>query len=451
MRKEFYMNRYGCFLSFIVCCSGYCLAQSQAPVVPEPDVRYKADILLIVGHPDDDIEVAAYLAKAIEQQHKRASVVYMTRGNSGGNAVGQEQSKALADVREMEARHSLASYGITNAWFLRGSDTPGGDVLHSLEVWGHGQALEEVVRLVRLTRPEVIFTWLPDYVVGENHDDHQGAAVIATEAFDLAGNPLVFPEQIEAPRDRQGINNYGEGLRTWQPKKLYFFSDTIHFDFLTGKGPEYPTSDISPSRKIPYSRVAAEAWTYYKTQDDFTDAQLKEYSETPIRLIWGKSLVGGTSTGDVFEGITSAPISYVRPRGYELPPEGLSVELGGPWAFYRAFWPAHNLEHLANLYAPEAQVGPGETLWVPLLIRNDTDSVKHVTLHATLPAGWSQKPDATLFTVAAHDSHPTQLILTPAVLPKGTWQTLSWSAQSDGRTIGTVTLRVDLQSNGLPQ
>jgi len=445
------MNRSGCLLLVLLVCCGSLVAQAHAPALPEPDGRYKVDILLIVGHPDDDIEVAAYLAKVIELQHKRAAVVYMTRGNSGGNAVGQEQAKALADVREMEARHSLASYGITNAWFLHGSDTPGGDVLHSLEAWGHGQSLEEVVRLVRLTRPEVIFTWLPDYVVGENHDDHQGAAVLATEAFDLAANPLAFPEQVEAPRSPQGINNYGEGLRSWQPKKLYFFSDTIHFDFLNGNGPEYPTSDTSPLRKVPYSRIAAEAWAAYQTQGDFTDAQLKEFSETPVRLIWGKSLVGGSPTGDVFEGITSAPIPYARTRGYERLAPDVALELGGPWAFYHAFWPAHNLEHLANLYSPEAQVAPGETLWVPLILRNDTDSAKQVTLHRDLPAGWNQKPDATLFTVAPHDSYPIQLTLTPPALTKGTWQTLSWSVESEGRVIGKVSLRVDSESNGLPQ
>ena len=120
----------------------------QAPPNPEPDSRYKVDILEIVGHPDDDIEVAAYVAKLIEQQHKRVAVIYTTRGNSGGNAAGQEQANALADVREMEARRSLASYGVTDAWFLHGSDTPGADVLHSLEQWGHGAALDEIVRLI---------------------------------------------------------------------------------------------------------------------------------------------------------------------------------------------------------------------------------------------------------------------------------------------------------------
>ena len=105
--------------------------------------------------------------------------------------------------------------GILDVWFLNCPDTPGKDVLHSLETWGHGASLEQVVRLVRLTRPEVILTWLPVYVAGENHDDHQAAGVLATEAFDLAGDPVAFPEQVEGPRDRTTISNYGEGLHPW--------------------------------------------------------------------------------------------------------------------------------------------------------------------------------------------------------------------------------------------
>ena len=423
----------------------------QAPANPEPDNRYKVDILEVVGHPDDDIEVAAYVAKLIEQQHKRVAVIYATRGNSGGNAVGMEQANALADLREMEARRSLASYGVTDAWFLHGSDTPGADVLHSLEQWGHGAALDEIVRLIRVTRPEAILTWMPNYVVGENHEDHQAAGVLATEAFDLAANPLAFPEQVEAPRERLGIGNYGEGLRPWQPKKIYYFSDTTHFDFLHGKGPEYQTTDMSPARKVPYSRVAAEAWGYYKTQNDFTDVQLKEFSEMPVRLILGKSLVGGTSASDVFEGIEPSPIAYIKARGYVPPPPGLRLELGGPWAYYRAFWPAHNIEQLGGLYSPEAQVALGDTLWVPLLIRNDTDATKQVTLRSTLPAGWNEKPDATVYTVTAHDAYPIELKITPAAAHKDTWQALSWAAESGGQNLGSVTLRVSVAGNGLPQ
>jgi LmbE family N-acetylglucosaminyl deacetylase len=445
------MKLHVCLLLAIMIAVAPALWAQQAPPYPPPDERYKVDILEVNGHPDDDIQFAAYVAKLVEQQHKRVAVVYATRGNSGGNAAGPEQSKALADIREMEARHSLASYGISNAWFLHGSDTPGADVLKSLELWGHGQALEEVVRLVRITRPEVILTWMPNYVVGENHEDHQGAGVLATEAFDLAANPLAFPEQLEAPRDRLNISNYGEGLRPWQPKKIYYVSDAIHFDFFKGNGPEYETSELSPSRRQPYSRVAAEAWGYYKTQNDFTDSQLKEFTEMPVRFIFGKSLVGGNATSDIFDGITSGPIPYARFRGYEPAVSGVTLELGGPWAFYRMFWQAHGIEHLAKLFSPEAQVAPGERLWVPLIIRNDTDSEKQVTVHGNLPAGWSEKPNATAYTVAPHDAYPIQLTISSSATQKGTWQTLTWTADSGGQSIGTVTLRVDVVSNGLPQ
>src|SRR5256884_7469504 len=117
-----------------------------------------------------------------------------------------------------------------------------------------------------------------------------------------------------------------------------------------------------------------------------------------------------------------------RSRGYEPPSAQLALELGGPWAFYRAFWPAHNIEHLADLYAPEAQVAPGDSLWVPLLIRNDTDAVKKVTVRAVLPAGWSEKPGTEVYSVAPHDSYPVQLAVTPSESHKNSWQTLAWEA-----------------------
>ena len=78
-------------------------------------------------------------------------------------------------------------------------------MLRSLDNWNHGRALDDVVRLVRITRPDVILSWLPDPVVGENHDDHQASSVLAVEAFDAAGYPTVFPEQVSPPRDRSGV------------------------------------------------------------------------------------------------------------------------------------------------------------------------------------------------------------------------------------------------------
>src|SRR6266849_508852 len=151
--------------------------RAKAPAQPSEDDRYKADILLVIAHPDDETgDIAAYLARVIYEEHRRVAVICATRGDGGGNAVGNTRAAALGAEREMEGRQALAFLGVKNVWFLGAPDTPAHDVLRALEHWDHGSALAQVVRLVRLTHPEVILTWLPLYVAGENHADHQAAS-----------------------------------------------------------------------------------------------------------------------------------------------------------------------------------------------------------------------------------------------------------------------------------
>jgi len=90
-------------------------------------------------------------------------------------------------------------------WFLDGKDTASQNVLNSLANWGHGANLEALVRIVRLTRPEVIISWLPGIFIGENHGDHQASGVLATEAFDLANDPTAFPAQVAGAGKRLEI------------------------------------------------------------------------------------------------------------------------------------------------------------------------------------------------------------------------------------------------------
>jgi LmbE family N-acetylglucosaminyl deacetylase len=434
---------------------------AEAPPSPAPDDRYKADILVIVAHPDDETMVTAYLAKAVFDEHKRVAVIYGTRGDGGGNAMGYEQAAALGAEREIEARRACAYLDIMNVWFLDGPDTPGQNVLRSLETWNHGAALAKAVRLVRLTRPEVILTWLPDYVAGENHDDHQASSVIATEAFDLAGDPTKFPEQVAFPRDRSTISNLTEGLRPWQAKKLYYFSDASHTDFLQGQGPEFATTGVSPARQKPYYRLAAEEMAFHLTQGDTGQEAKKalaagqfQYFEQPVRLVFGKSLVGGSKTGDVFEGVTSQVIPFSPVRGYR--PEagkGLSFELGGPWAFYREFWKAHDLGHLAQLLpTPEVELPSGTMLHVPLLIHNHSPEPAEVTVSATVPKGWTERTGTARYPVAAHDVYPAEAAVLVAAAKGQEWQTMTWKAEANGKTISSITLRVKVTSGGgLPQ
>src|SRR5438067_4732277 len=99
----------------------------QAPTNPPADERFKADILVIAPHPDDESTIAGYLAKAVLDEHRRVAVVVTTRGDAGQNLVGYEQARSLAEIREIETREALASIGITNVFFRRAPDTFGQD------------------------------------------------------------------------------------------------------------------------------------------------------------------------------------------------------------------------------------------------------------------------------------------------------------------------------------
>lgn len=395
--------------------------KDASPLLP-PDARYKVDILVVVAHPDDETEISAYLAQQIDKYHRRVAIVYGTHGNSGGNAEGYEQAAALAAERGIEARRADAYLGIQDVWFLSGTDTPSQNVLYSLETWGHGAALDEMVRLVRLTRPEVILTWLPDFVAGENHGDHQAAGVIATEAFDLAGDPTWFPEQVAAPRNRLGTANLTEGLHPWQPEKIYYFTDASHTDFLKGQGPVYSTLGMDPKRHIPYYRISAEQMKYHLTQGD-TGQMAKQalatgnltYFKQPTRFIFGKSLVPSSITGDIFQGVTPGPVSYASHPGYHPSSgHGVAIELGGPFAFYHRFWAAHGLSHLTNLLSPEVEIG-SRVLEIPVLIHNDRDSPMQITLSPGLPQGWKAQ-SASCATRFQHTQH-TRLYVCWMALP----------------------------------
>jgi LmbE family N-acetylglucosaminyl deacetylase len=460
------MKRIAICLLFMVLIPLCGVAQEPPKSFPLPDERYKADILLIIAHPDDEGAATAYLARAIDEG-KRVAVVYGTRGSSGANQVGPEQAAALGDIREIEARRALSTLGITNVWFLPGKDTASQNVLVSLATWNHGAALEQLVRLVRLTRPEVVLTFLPGTFIGEDHGDHQASGVLATEAFDIAGDPATFPNQVAGPLRR--LEPYLDNLRPWQPKKIYYFPDAERVDIFKGKGPEYSVTEISKSTKQPYWRAVIEAFRSHQTQAKSFIDRLSKMDESEIeklattgrreaqRFVFGKSLVGGSVTGDVFENISPGAISYVRPEYVPEParPE-LSAELGGPWSFYADFRRAHGLMHLPHPEPPEIALQAGTTLVIPLWLRNQTSATPPVSISADLPAGWTLLSGTGKFVLAPQQVAAARVeislpALADATKTKQEAQEVTIRAESNGKSIGVLKLRVELRSHALPQ
>jgi LmbE family N-acetylglucosaminyl deacetylase len=424
------------------------------PALP-PDPRLKADILLVVAHPDDETGVSAYLAKLLDQ-HKRIEVVYLTHGEAGHNNMGPERGPSLGAVREAEVRHSLATLGIDNVWFLSGRDTPSQNLLQSLANWRNGLALEEVVRMVRLTRPEVIITWLPGFFIGENHGDHQASGVLSSEAFDMAGDPAVFPAQLAAATK---INEtLLEGLQPWQAKKIYYFSDAQEQTQFKNTGPSYITTEVSPTHNLPYWRLAMDAFSFHMTQyRDYIEGLAKKKPEEqksdwgdPVDLIFGKSLVGGSATGDVFEGVTPPAIPFARPIPSGEAPAQAALELAGPWGFYDVFRREHNLSHLPNAKAPEIAVNHGQTLQIPLVVRNTSTAPQTITLAVTAPQTWTVQDFTSSFSLAPGESSPVLVqVATPAADTNSA--EIRCRAESNHQTLGEVELHVKLRAGGLPQ
>ncbi|MGG5261114.1 sugar-binding protein [Phycicoccus avicenniae] len=165
--------------------------------------------LFIGAHPDDEAGSLSAFGEWGHENGLRTGVVTVTRGEGGGNAVGPEEGPALGLLREKEERAAVAKAGITEVFNLDEVDFyyTVSDAL-TQQVWDHDQVLGKVVRVIRETRPEVLFTMDPAPSPG-NHGNHQDAARLATEAFEAAADPARFPEQIRR-----------EGLKPWAPAKL---------------------------------------------------------------------------------------------------------------------------------------------------------------------------------------------------------------------------------------
>ena len=431
-----------------------------APAIPEPDERYKADILLIVAHPDDETALGSFLAKMVFDENRRIGVIYLNRGNGGGNSIGNEQSMALANIREIEVRRALAEFGIFNAWILDGEDTPGQDLFQSLHKARHGESLEKMVRIIRLTRPEIIITWMPVFVAGENHGDHQASGVIATEAFDLAGDPTVFATQVTYPRDRLDINNFQEGLKPWQAKKLYYFSDRD--DPMPGAGPAFDIDQISKTRSVPYYELGALLHLPHLVQGEVAQVaiaarQSGDYTEfrrwlSKYRLILGKSHVMCKPQDDIFYGITSESLGFKRPAA--LQPEktrGISIRPGGVFEFYRQFCQAHDVGHISDLIKPEIMIAEGSYLHFPLIIDNNTDKPLMAELQVKTPEGWQPYTRDASYELAVGESYPVQTMIQAPYRITDTPEKIIWKLTSGGKELDSVELTVHLREWTLPQ
>ena len=186
-------------LSFSLLLAAAPLAARPQPTPDAAELRLALDRLSVVGcalylaaHPDD--ENTAFLAYLSRERLVRTAYLSLTRGDGGQNLIGTEQGAELGIVRTQEL---LAARRIDGAeqYFTRAIDFGySKSAEETLSVWGRDSVLADVVWTIRKLRPDIIVTRFP--TEGRTHGHHLASARLAEEAFEAAGDPARFPEQL---------------------------------------------------------------------------------------------------------------------------------------------------------------------------------------------------------------------------------------------------------------
>jgi LmbE family N-acetylglucosaminyl deacetylase len=252
-------------------------------------------VLYIAAHPDD--ENTAALAYFESGKLLRAGYCALNRGSGGQNLIGDEQADELGLIRTQEL---LAARRIDGAeqFFTRAIDFGySKNPEETFNIWGKQKILSDVVWIIRKFRPDVIITRFPDTGEG-GHGHHTASAILAEEAFKLAGDPNSFPDQLKY-------------VKTWQPERLYWNAWPQLL--------ERKKEDLSKVLKIDlgsynpllgksYTEIAAESRSMHKSQGFGVSAVRGE------QWNYFKYMEGDSSGNDLFEGID---LSWNRVNGSE--------------------------------------------------------------------------------------------------------------------------------------
>src|SRR6202050_4010801 len=185
-----------------------------------------ASVLMIVAHPDDeDGALMTYLSRGLGA---RVTLMTLTRGEGGQNAMSAESYDALGLIRTNELLKADEYYGAQELWGTEADFGFSKTQEEAFAKWGHDRVLYDAVLAVRMMRPQII---LSTFVGGpsDGHGHHQVSGEVAQEAFKVAGDPKVFPEQLK------------NGLQPWQPLAVYSRAPFARiengqmFDYATGK------------------------------------------------------------------------------------------------------------------------------------------------------------------------------------------------------------------------
>lgn len=249
-------------------------------------LNFLGSVLYVAAHPDDEnTRIITYMAN-----ERLAATAYlsMTRGDGGQNLIGPEIRDELGLIRTHEL---LAARRIDGGeqFFTRANDfgySKSAD--ETFEIWGKQEILSDVVRVYRMFKPDVILTrFPPNERAGHGH--HTASAVLAGEAFDLAGRKDVFPDQVREFGVAEPVRLYTNTGRWWNNSITKDTPGVVVVD-AGGYNPLLGTS---------YSEIAAISRSQHKSQGFGSSGSRGE------QLEFFEFMKGKQSESDLFEGINT--------------------------------------------------------------------------------------------------------------------------------------------------
>lgn len=220
-------------------------AQSLPETVEAIDgSRITTRILFVTAHPDDEwSSLLAYLSHGLNAD---VALLTITRGQGGQNAIGPEQGGQLGVIRTEELLAAGSHYGVRQ-FFTRAPDT--GFVKspeQAMKVWD-GLALEDMVRVIRTYRPDVVINGWGGVHSGHGH--HQASGILTPQAVVAAADPKMFPQQI------------AEGLGPWKTRLELRLARDKSADAV-----EIPVNSVSPLWGKSYVEIGMEGHAQHRSQ-----------------------------------------------------------------------------------------------------------------------------------------------------------------------------------------
>jgi LmbE family N-acetylglucosaminyl deacetylase len=142
-------------------------------------------VLYVTAHPDD--EHNGILVRLARGLGLRTALLTATRGEGGQNAIGPELFDALGVLRTEEL---MAMHRYDDVEQLFGRPFEFGysfSVEETFEKWGREETLGDIVRVIRVFRPDVVLTLPLEGRGGGQH--HQAVGQLTTDAFRAAAEP----------------------------------------------------------------------------------------------------------------------------------------------------------------------------------------------------------------------------------------------------------------------